>query len=76
MTQLIPTDEEGLVMMILIAIGSSSFVLATFILFGWHPNTALDVRVALAGIYLIATTVAVAGVSVLLRLERLLWRSP
>ena len=63
-------------MMILIAIGSGSFVLATFILFWWHLNTSLDVRIALAGIYLIATTVAVSGVSVLLRLERLLWRSP
>ena len=63
-------------MMILIAIGSGSFVLATFILFWWHPNTSLDVRVALAGIYLIATTVATAGISVLMRLERLLWRLP
>ena len=63
-------------MMILIAIGSGSFVLATFILFWWHPNISLDVRIALAGIYLLATTVAVAGVSVLLRLERLIWRAP
>ena len=63
-------------MVILIAIGSSSFVLATFILFWWHPGTSLDVRVGLAGIYVLVTTIAVAGVSVLLRLERLLWKSP
>lgn len=63
-------------MMILIAIGSGSFVLATFILFWWHPNTSLDVRIALAGIYLLAMTVAVAGVSVLMRLDGLLWRVP
>jgi hypothetical protein len=63
-------------MTILIAIGSGSFVLAALILFWWHPNTSLDVRVALAGIYLLATTVAVAGVSVLLRLDGLLWRTP
>ena len=63
-------------MMILIAIGSGSFVLATFILFWWHLNTSLDVRIALAGIYLIATTVAVAGVSVLMRLDGLFWRTP
>lgn len=63
-------------MTILIAIGSSSVVLATFILFWWHPNTSLDVRIALAGIYLLAATLAVAGVSVLMRLDSLLWRTP
>ena len=63
-------------MIILIAIGSGSFVLATFILFWWHPNTSLDVRVALAGIYLLAVTVAVAGVCVLMRLDSLLWGAP
>jgi hypothetical protein len=63
-------------MMILIAIGSGSFVLAALILFWWHPNTSLDVRIALAGIYLLAVTVAVAGVSVLMRLDSLLWRAP
>lgn len=63
-------------MMILIAIGSGTFVMATLILFWWHPNTSFDVRIALAGIYLIVTTVAVASISVLMRFERLLWRSP
>jgi hypothetical protein len=63
-------------MIILIAIGSGSFVLATFILFWWHPNTSLDVRIALAGIYVLAAAVSVAGVSVVLRLDSLLWRAP
>lgn len=56
-------------MMLLTAIGTGSFVFAAFIVFWWHPNTPLDVRVALAGIYLLITTVATAGVSALLRLE-------
>lgn len=63
-------------MMLLTVIGSGSFVFATFILFWWHPNTPLDVRVALSGIYLLVTTVAAAGVSVLLRLDALQWRLP
>lgn len=63
-------------MMLLTAIGSGSFVFAAFILFWWQPNTPLDVRVALAGIYLLATTVAAAGVSVLMRLDTLQWRGP
>ena len=61
-------------MMLLTGIGSGSFVFAAFILFWWHPNTPLDVRVALAGIYLLATTVAAAGVNVLMRLDTLQWR--
>jgi hypothetical protein len=63
-------------MMLLTAIGSGSFVFAGFILFWWHANSTLDVRVALVGIYLLVTTVAVAGVSVLLRLDALQWRVP
>ena len=63
-------------MMLLTAIGSGAFVFATFILFWWHPNAPLDIRVALAGIYLIVTTVAVAGVCVLMRLEVLQSRVP
>ena len=63
-------------MMLLTVIGSGSFVFAVFILFWWHPNTPLDVRVALAGIYLLISTVAIAGLSALLRLDRLLWRAP
>jgi len=61
---------------LLTTIGSGSFVLAAFILFWWHPNTPLDVRVALAGIYLLVTTVAAAGVCVLMRLDTLRWRGP
>jgi hypothetical protein len=61
-------------MNILTAIGSGSFVFATIILFWWRPDTPLDVRVALAGIYLLISTVAAAGVSALLRLDALHWR--
>jgi hypothetical protein len=63
-------------MMILTAIGSGSFVLAMFVLFWWHANTPLDVRIALAGIYVLVTTVAVTGASVLMRLDSLLWWTP
>ena len=56
-------------MMLLTIMGSAAFVFAAFVLFWWHPNSPLDVRVALAGIYLLISTVAAAGVSVLLRLE-------
>jgi hypothetical protein len=61
-------------MMLLTAMGSGSFVFAVFILLWWHPNAPLDVRVALAGIYLLISTVATAGVSALLRLDSLRWR--
>ena len=63
-------------MMLLAAIGSGSFVFAAFILFWWHPNTPLDVRVALAGVYFLTSTVAAAGVSVLQRLDAPQWRVP
>jgi hypothetical protein len=63
-------------MMLLTAIGNGSFVFAVFILFWWHPNTALDVRVALAGIYLLITTIAVTGVCVLMRLDASLCGCP
>jgi hypothetical protein len=63
-------------MMFLTAIGSAAFVFATFILFWWHANATLDVRVALAGVYLLIGTVATARVSVMLRLDRLTWRVP
>ena len=59
--------------MLLITIGSGSFVFATIIMFWWHPNTPIDVRAYLAGIYLLVTTVAVVGVSVLRRLNALQW---
>jgi hypothetical protein len=56
-------------MMLLTGIASASFVLAGFILFWWHPNTGLDVRLALAGIYVLIGTVAATGTTVLRRLE-------
>ena len=37
-------------MMLLNAIGSGAFVFAMVVLFWWHPNVPLDIRVALAGI--------------------------
>lgn len=48
-------------MMLLTAIGAGSFVFAAFILFWWHRNTPLDVRVALAGIYFVISAVATAS---------------
>lgn len=63
-------------MTLLTVIGSGAFVFAAFVLFWWHPYTPLDVRVALAGIYLLVTTVAAVGVYVLMRLDVLQWRAP
>ena len=56
-------------MMLLTAIGSSSFMFALFVLFCWHPGISLDMRIAIAGIYLIITTIAVTAVSILMRLD-------
>jgi hypothetical protein len=61
-------------MMILTAIGSSSFMFALFVLFYWHPGSSLDMRIAIAGIYLVITTAATSGVSALMRLDTLQWR--
>jgi hypothetical protein len=63
-------------MMIPAAIGSGSFVFGTISLFWWHPGTSFDVRISLAGIYLLVTSVAVAGICVLTRLDALKWRTP
>jgi hypothetical protein len=60
-------------MMLLAAIESFSFVFAAFVLLTWH--SPLDVRVALAGAYVLIGTVALAAVAVLLRLNALLDRS-
>jgi hypothetical protein len=57
-------------MMLLAAIASFAFVFATFVLSIWH--SPLDMRVALAGIYFLIGTVALAAVAVLLRLNELL----
>jgi hypothetical protein len=61
-------------MMFLTAIGSAAFVFATAVLFWWHAS--FDVRVALAGIYLLISTVSAAGVSTPLRLDGQLRRAP
>ena len=63
-------------MMLLTVIGGGSFAFAIIVLFWWHPGAPLDVRVYLAGIYLLVTTVAVAGISVLMRLDALQWKVP
>jgi hypothetical protein len=57
-------------MMLLAAIASFAFVFAAFVLWIWH--SPLDMRVALAGIYFLIGTVALAAVAVLLRLNELL----
>ena len=56
-------------MMLLTAMGSSSFMFALFVLFCWHPGISLDTRIAIAGIYLIISTVAAGAVSILMHLE-------
>jgi hypothetical protein len=56
-------------MMLLTAIGSGSFMFTLFVLFCWHPGISLDMRIAIAGIYLIITTVAAGAVSILMLLE-------
>ncbi len=54
-------------MYFLVAVGSAAFVFATCLLFWWHA--VLEVRVALAGIYLLIGTVAHVSVCMLLRFE-------
>jgi hypothetical protein len=56
-------------MMLLTGIGSSSFMFALFVLFCWHPGISMEMRIAIAGIYMIITTVAAGAVSILMRLE-------
>ena len=57
-------------MMLLAAIASFAFVFAALVLSIWH--SPLDIRVALAGIYFLIGTLALASVAVLLRLNELL----
>jgi hypothetical protein len=40
-------------MMLLAAMGSTSFMFALFVLFCWHPGISLDMRIAIAGVCLI-----------------------
>ena len=56
-------------MMLLTGIGSGAFMFALFMLFCWRPNTPLEVRIAIASIFLVITTVAAAGVAILMRLD-------
>jgi|HubBroStandDraft_5_1064220.scaffolds.fasta_scaffold217221_2 hypothetical protein len=55
-------------MYLLVCIQSASFVFGLFIVFWWRGS--LDLRVALAGVYWLITTVALAGTTLLLRLEQ------
>jgi len=60
-------------MYLLMIIASSSLVFGAAVLAWWHAS--LDVRVALAGIYWLISTVAFLGVELSLRLEhRRIWR--
>jgi hypothetical protein len=54
-------------MYLLACIASASFVFGTFVL-GWWP-ASLDVRVALAGLYWLISTVAIFGSELLLRIQ-------
>ncbi|MDB6013142.1 MAG: hypothetical protein JWL65_5392 [Gammaproteobacteria bacterium] len=56
-------------MNLLIIISSSTLVFGGAVLAWWHAS--LDVRVALAGLYWLISTVAFVGVELLLRLEHL-----
>jgi hypothetical protein len=64
-------------MYLLACIASTSFVFGAFILLTWHGS--IDLRIELAGLYWLITTVATLGASLLLRLERQLvtrdWQS-
>ena len=57
-------------MMLLAAIASFAFVFAAFVVATWHLS--FDGRVALAGVYFLIGTVALAAVALLLRLNALL----
>jgi hypothetical protein len=64
-------------MYLLACIASTSFVFGAFILLTWHGS--IDLRIGLAGLYWLITTVASFGAALLLRLDRQLvtrdWRS-
>jgi uncharacterized membrane protein HdeD (DUF308 family) len=60
-------------MYLLMIVASSSLVFGAVVLAWWHAS--LDVRVALAGVYWLISTVAFLGVELVLRLEHLrMWR--
>jgi hypothetical protein len=56
-------------MYLLMIVASSTLVFGAAVLAWWHAS--LDVRVALAGLYWVISTVAFIGVELLLRLEHL-----
>jgi hypothetical protein len=64
-------------MYLLACIASTSFVFGVFIFLTWHGS--IDLRIGLAGLYWLITTIAIFGAALLLRLERQLvtrdWRS-
>ena len=64
-------------MYLLACIASTSFVFGAFILLTWHGS--IDLRIGLAGLYWLITTVDIFGTALLLRLERQLvtrdWQS-
>ena len=64
-------------MYLLACIASTSFVFGEYILLTWHGS--IDLRIGLAGLYWLITTVAIFGAALLLRLERQLvtrdWQS-
>ena len=64
-------------MYLLACIASTSFVFGAFILLTWHGS--IDLRIGLAVLYWLITTVASFGAALLLRLERQLvtrdWQS-
>ena len=55
-------------MCFLACIASTSFVFGTFVLLTWHGS--IELRIGLAGLYWLITTVAIIGTALLLRLER------
>jgi hypothetical protein len=60
-------------MYLLMIVSSATLVFGAAVLAWWHAS--LDVRVALAGVYWLISTVAFLGVELLLRLEhQRIWR--
>jgi len=53
---------------VLTCVASASFVFGVFVIVGWHGS--VELRVALAGLYWLISTVAICGSSLLLWLLR------
>jgi hypothetical protein len=54
--------------MLLVGLASAAFVFAVFIAVGWHSS--LEVRIAVAGLYLILGAICATGTAVLQGLEQ------